>query len=174
MTRVPRHRPPVGFVAQSINRSLLDFETQTKKPSQWFWGQNHQIIIIGFETQTEKPTTTLVLTLNQENHHRFWGQSRENRPSGFEAKLLTNRQPWFWDSTKKSMLFIFTCTMQIAHGITWPSDRPVTKCPTCTIISGHLHQVSYSYHNPHRCPPYRTWHLHIMRQANVILQMKQR
>jgi hypothetical protein len=27
--------------------------------------------------------------------HQFCGQSGENCPSGFEAKPLTNRPPWF-------------------------------------------------------------------------------
>jgi hypothetical protein len=35
-----------------------DFETQIIKPD-------------GFETQTGKPSTTLILRLNQETHHRF-------------------------------------------------------------------------------------------------------
>jgi hypothetical protein len=36
------------------------------------------------------------------------------------------------------------------------------------IIPGPLHQVSYCYLYPHRCPLCHTCHLHIMRQANVI------
>jgi hypothetical protein len=67
----------------------------------------------------------LVLRLNQETHHqfwgqtgrnhhhrfwgrtrenrrhRFWGQTGKNRPSGFEAKPLTTHRPWFLGSTKK-------------------------------------------------------------------------
>jgi hypothetical protein len=40
------------------------------------------------------------------------------------------------------------------------------------IISGPLHQISYSCHDPCRLPPCRTCHLHTMRQANVILYTK--
>jgi hypothetical protein len=40
--RVSRRPTAVGFVAQPTNQSLLDFETQTKKPLRWFWGPNHQ------------------------------------------------------------------------------------------------------------------------------------
>jgi hypothetical protein len=42
----------------------------------------------------------------------------------------------------------------------------------CVIILDPLHQVSYSFHDPHCCTPYRTCHLHITRQANTILQTK--
>jgi hypothetical protein len=52
-------------VMQPINRSPLDFEPQSKKPSRWFLGLNHQIGAADFEVQTENPTT-LVLRLNQE------------------------------------------------------------------------------------------------------------
>jgi hypothetical protein len=65
MCPTPSH-PPVGFVAQPTNRSLLDFEVKTKKPSQWFWCPNHQIVAIDFEAQTRKLSITLVLRLNQE------------------------------------------------------------------------------------------------------------
>jgi hypothetical protein len=41
----------------------------------------------------------------------------------------------------------------------------------CLTILGPLHQVSYSCHDPHRCPPSRTYHLHTTSQANVILHM---
>jgi hypothetical protein len=49
--------------------------------------------------------------------------------------------------------------VQIAHGATRSLDRPATEYPTCLIITGPLHQVSYSYHNPrhytqcHTCTP---------------------
>jgi hypothetical protein len=41
----------------------------------------------------------------------------------------------------------------------------------CLIIPNSLHQVSYSFHDRRRCPPCHTCHLHITRQANVILHM---
>jgi hypothetical protein len=37
-----------------INLLPLGFETQTKKPSWWFWGLNHQTVNLGFEVQTKK------------------------------------------------------------------------------------------------------------------------
>jgi hypothetical protein len=33
LTYVPRRSLSIGFIAQSTNRKLLDFETKTKKPS---------------------------------------------------------------------------------------------------------------------------------------------
>jgi hypothetical protein len=43
------------------------------------------------------------------------------------------------------------CTVQTAHGATRPLDRLTTEYLTCTTISGPLHQVSYSCHDPRRC-----------------------
>jgi hypothetical protein len=91
-------------------------------------------------------------------------------PSGFEAKPLTNRRPWFWGSTKKPALLVSTCQVQTAHGATRPLDRPATEYLTCATILSPLHQVSYSCHDPRRCTPCRTYHLHTTRQANAILQ----
>jgi hypothetical protein len=41
--------------------------------------------------------------------------------------------------------------VQTAHGASWPLDRPATEYLTCATIPGHLQQISYSYHSPHRC-----------------------
>jgi hypothetical protein len=105
----PNH-PPVSFMAQPINCSLLGFEAQTKKPTRWFWCTNHQTRSNDFEAQIEKPST-LVLRLNQET------------------------RSWFWGSTKKPDLLISTCMVQTAHGITRPPDRPATEYPTCALPS---------------------------------------
>jgi hypothetical protein len=48
----------IGFVEQPTNHSSHGFEAQTKKPSRWFWGHNHQIVPAGFEAQTGKPVAT--------------------------------------------------------------------------------------------------------------------
>jgi hypothetical protein len=39
----------------------------------------------------------------------------------------------------------------------------------CLTLTGPLHQVFYSFHDPHHCPSCHTYHLHTMRKANVIL-----
>jgi hypothetical protein len=64
--------------------------------------------------------------------------------------------------------------VQTAHGATQPLNHPAIEYPTCATILDPLHQVSYSYHDHHRCTPCHTYHLHTMRQANTILQMEQR
>jgi hypothetical protein len=56
------------------------------------------------------------------------------------------------------------------HPTSRSSDHQVPDL--CLTISGPLHQVSYSFHDPHRCPPYHTYHLHTTRQANVILHTR--
>jgi hypothetical protein len=126
-----------------------------------FWGLNRKIRSHQFWGQ-----------IRRNCRHRFWGHGR-NRTSGFKAKQLINYRSWFWDSTKKLALLVSLCTVQTAHDVTRPPDRPATEYPTCATILGPLHQVFYSCHDPHCCPPCHTSHLHTMRQANMILHIKQ-
>jgi hypothetical protein len=89
-------------VAQPTNWSPLGFEAQTKKPSRWFWGPNHQTRAGGFEAQTGKPSTTLVLRLNQETRRGdFEAQITKPELPVLRAKLENPPPPWFWGSTKK-------------------------------------------------------------------------
>jgi hypothetical protein len=104
----------------------------------------------------------------------FEAKPLETVTAGFEAEPLTNRRPWFEGSTKKPALLVFMCMVQTTYGATQPLNRPDTEYPTCATIPGPLHQVSYSCHDPHHCTPCRMSHLHTMRQANMIVQMKQR
>jgi hypothetical protein len=62
-------------MAQPTKWSSFGFKTQTKKPSQWFWGLNHQTGATGFEAQIEKPEAT-----------DFEAKPRETIVTGFEAK----------------------------------------------------------------------------------------
>jgi hypothetical protein len=71
---------------QSINRSPLGFDVQTKKPSHWFWGINHQIIAVGFEVQAGKPPTTLFWDWIKEPTINFKTKSGETIATSFEAK----------------------------------------------------------------------------------------
>jgi hypothetical protein len=123
-----------------------------------------------FEAQITKPELPVLRPKPEKPTYRFWGQTRENRPSGFEAKPLTNRHPWFWGSTKKPSLLISSCTVQTTHSVTRPLDRPATEYLNYETIPGPLHQVSYSCHDPRRYTQCRTCHLHTTRQANVVLQ----
>jgi hypothetical protein len=133
------NHPPIGFMAQPINHSLLNFKIQTKKSSQWFWGPNHQTRAVDFEVKIGKPST-FVLRLNQETR----APSLHVHGTDHTWHHLTSRSP--------------------SH---WVSDL-------CLTISGPLHRVSYSCHDPCRYPLCRTCHLHITRQANTIFHMNQR
>jgi hypothetical protein len=110
-TSVLRHKP--------TNLLPLGFEAQTKKLSQWFCGSNHQTAAVGFEAQTGKPER-VVLRLNHKNcSHQFWGQTGRNN------------WPWLWGWTKKPVLLISLCMVQITHSVTWPLDHPAAEYPTC-------------------------------------------
>jgi hypothetical protein len=64
------------------------------------------------------------------------------------------------------------------HGADRTQHHPISRSSShrvpdmCIIILGPLHQVSYSWHDPYRCPPCRTCHLHSTRQANTILRIR--
>jgi hypothetical protein len=141
----------VGFLAQPTNHSLLGFEAQTKKPSWWFWGPNHQTVAVSFESQTGKPSTTgfqakagetIAIGFDVKLKNRpsgFEVKPLTNRPSGFEAKPLSNCRPWFWGWTKKPAQPVSLCMVQTTHGDTRPLDHPTTEYPTCATIPGPLH-----------------------------------
>jgi hypothetical protein len=175
------------------------FWGSTKKPTTSFGAKSGQTVTTSFEAKLEKTVTTgfeakpakivaadfeaklleTVVTGFEAKPAKIVTAGFEAKPLetvviGFEAKPLTNRQPWFWGSTKKPALIIYTYQVQTAHDATRPLDHPATEYPTCATILGPLHQVSYSYHDPHRYMLCRTCHLHITRQANTILQTKQR
>jgi hypothetical protein len=159
------HRPPLRRFCGATDKSKTPWfwgsnkETvavilMTKSPNRscWFWGSNQKTLYhISFEAQSRN------------RRHRFWGQTGENRPSGFEVKPLINRQSWFWGSTKKLTLLVSMCTVQTAQSVTWPLDCPAIEYPICATIPSPLHQVSYSCHDPHHCISCRTCHLHTTR-----------
>jgi hypothetical protein len=91
-------------MSQPTNRSPLGFEDQTKKLSRWFWDPNHQTVAPGFEAQTGKPSTTMVLSLNQETHYRFWGQTRRNRRHQFWGQTGENHCHWFEAKPEKIVI----------------------------------------------------------------------
>jgi hypothetical protein len=62
------------------------------------------------------------------------------------------------------------CMVQTAHGVTQSLNHLATEYLICVTIPDPLHQVSYSCHDSRHCLPYRTYHPHTTRQANVILQ----
>jgi hypothetical protein len=89
-------------VAQPTNWSPLGFEAQTKKPSWWFWGINHQTKAADFEAQIGKLSTTLVLRLNEETDCRFWGQTGRNRRHQFWGQTGEIHRSRFWGQTVRN------------------------------------------------------------------------
>jgi hypothetical protein len=70
-------------------RSMHGFEAQTKKPSRWFWGSNHQTWSYHFLGPNRKTLTTLILRLNQETDAiDFEAKLAKIIAAGFEAKPL--------------------------------------------------------------------------------------
>jgi hypothetical protein len=62
-----------GFEAKPFETVATGFEAKRQKSSEWFWGQT-----------THKPSPSVLRP-----------KPMRNRPSGFEAKPLTNHRPWF-------------------------------------------------------------------------------
>jgi hypothetical protein len=143
--------------------SLRQFCDATEKPRPaWFWGPIQETVAVNLRPKSPNWSC------------RFWGPNQKTRPSGFKAKPLTNCRPWFWGSTRKRTLLISTCTVLTPHNATRPLDHPTIEYPTCATILDPLHQVSYSCHDPHRCTPCRTYHLHTTRQATHDSSTKQK
>jgi hypothetical protein len=174
---------PLDLDACPALTSLHQFCGTTDKPKvAWFCGPNQETIVMILRSKSLNRSCRFWCPNHEILHHLFWGQTGRNRhhrfcgqsgrnhpsgfevkpltkrPSGFEVKPLTNRQPWFWGTTKKLTLLVSSCTVQTAHSVTWPLDRPA-----CATIPGSLHQVFYSCHDPRRCMPCRTYHLHTKR-----------
>jgi hypothetical protein len=58
-----------GLGRKPTNVVPLGFEAQTKKPSWWFCGPNHQTIAIGFEAQTGKPDWVVLRPIHKSCSH---------------------------------------------------------------------------------------------------------
>jgi hypothetical protein len=142
----------IDFVAQLTNRSPLSFEIQTKKPSCWFWDTNHQTVGVGLRLKLENPPTP-VLRLNREKPSQWcWGQTTD-KPSTLVLRLK--------QVTCAPALLVHGTDRIQRHPTSRSSDHRVPDM--CLIIPGPPHQVSYSCHNSHRCPPCHTCHLHTTR-----------
>jgi hypothetical protein len=133
-TCVLRCPPSVSFVAQPTNRSLFDFDAQTKKLSRWFWDPNHQTGAVSFEVQTRKPEPPVL---------------RPNRRKPSPPVLRLNwRKPskWFWSqTTHKPSILVLRLNQKIharrlhVHGADRTQHHPTIEYPTCVTIIGPLH-----------------------------------
>jgi hypothetical protein len=76
-------------VAQPTNLSQLGFEAQTKKPSWWFWGPNHQTGAASFEAKPgETVVTSFETKLEKTVATGFEAKPAKTVAGGFEAKPL--------------------------------------------------------------------------------------
>jgi hypothetical protein len=141
--------PPIDFVVEPTNCCLLDFETPTKKPSWWFWGQNHQTVAVCFEAQTRKPVP-VVLT---PNHWQTVDLHFETKPINLRS---SSPSAWCRPHIASSDLLI----------VRPPSTRSVFDHPRSS-ASGLL-LLPWSS----RCPLCRTYHLHTTRQESTILHTR--
>jgi hypothetical protein len=112
---------------------------------------------LGFETQSKKSSRW------------FWGPNHQTGAAGFEAQIGKPSTLILRPNQKTLALRLYV------HGVDRTRHYLTSRSPghwvsdLCLTISDPLHQVSYSCHDLHRYPPCHTYHLHITRQANVIL-----
>jgi hypothetical protein len=161
-----------------------DFEAQITKPElpvlrpkpenpppPWFWGSTKKPIA-GFEAKLrETVTTSFEVKMEKTVTTGFEAKLVKTVATSFEAKLAKTVK-WFWgQTTHKSLTLVLKLNQEISapHFHVAGADR-TRRHPTSATISGPLHQVSYSCHDPRHCTPCRTCHLHTTRQVNTILQ----
>jgi hypothetical protein len=130
--RVPRRPLSIGFVAQPTNRSPVGFEAQTKKPSRWFWGPNHQTRVACFEAQTGKASTTLVLRVNQKNRPPVLRQNREKPSPPVLRPNWQKPSECFWGQTthKPSTLVLRLNQETRASSLHVPGANHTRRHPT--------------------------------------------
>jgi hypothetical protein len=147
----------------------------------WFWGANWQIsshLVLrpkprnrcsDFVGQITKPHLPFLRMKPGNPSEWFWGQTTRTVATGFG---LNHEKLWtlvlrLSQETRTSHLLVHGAN-RIQRRLTSRSSGH--RVPDlCVTIPDPLHRVSYSCHDPRRCPPCRTCHLHTMRQANVIL-----
>jgi hypothetical protein len=162
------HPPPYFWV--STKKLTTDFEAKLGETiATSFEVKLEKNVATGFEV---KPVKTVWVILRS-NHS-------QTVAIGFEAQTDEKPSEWFWgQTTHKPSTLVLRLNQEThaphlhVHGVDrtrrHPTfDRPATEYPTCAIIPGPLHQVSYSCHDPRQCTPCRTCHQHTTRQANVI------
>jgi hypothetical protein len=111
-----------------------------------------------FETQT---SAIILRTKSSNRSYQFWAPNWETINLCFEAQLKNSRSSP-------------SCARYTPYSVT-PTSRSFGHwvLDLCLIILDPLYYVSYSYYDPRCCPPCRACYLHIIRQANTILHMKQ-
>jgi hypothetical protein len=131
--RVPHClHPPVGFVAQPINHSSLGFEAQTKKPSWWFCGPNHQTTAASFEAQIGK---TVNLSLEAEpRNSRSPSSCARCRPHTVSPNISIIQSPSIWPvlghprSSAPSLLILAQSSLLLTMSNLSPTNHETSKC----------------------------------------------
>jgi hypothetical protein len=138
-----------------------------------FWGLNQKTVATSFETKTGETVATgfdvklgeIVLVILRTNHWQtvpvvlslnYW----QTVDLDFEAQPI--------NSCSSSSVYGADHTR--CHSTSWSLGHRVTNM--CLTIHIPLHQVSYSYYDPHHCPPCCSCHMHTRRQANTFLHTK--
>jgi hypothetical protein len=128
VTCTTRHRSSASFdtnwetldwLASRWSKPLDLDACPTPSSSYWFCGS------------TDKPSPTWFWDPNQKTAAVILWAKSLNRSYWFWDSNWKTRRPWFWGSTKKLVLPVSLCTMQIAHSVTWHLDRPATEYLTC-------------------------------------------
>jgi hypothetical protein len=157
-----RWSKPLDLDAYPASTSLRRFCDATNKPKPvWFWGLNQE-------------TATMILRPSWVSNHQTGATDfetrTENHRGDFESQITKpglsilrskpkNRRPWFWGSTKKYVLLVSLCIVQIAHGVTRPpivrplSTRPILdhhqfSAPGLLLLSRSLSLPTMSHMTP--------------------------
>jgi hypothetical protein len=159
-----------NFEAKLGNPSLTRFEARQAARSRRV---SHTVLIL-----------PLILWHNQQTiAHLVLRPKPRNHRSDFVGPITKPQLPVLRPRLGNLMTLVLKLNQETrtSHLLVHGEDR--TQChPTyrsfhhrvpdlCLTIPGPLHHVSYSCLDPHRCPPCRTYHLHITRQVNTFLHM---
>jgi hypothetical protein len=180
-------KPTAGFEAKLGETVATSFEAKLEKTvTTGFEAKPAKTVATGFEAKSFKTVTTgFEVKLVETVRVVLRPNLSQTIAIGFEAQTDEKPSQWFWgQTTNKPPTLVLRLNQETrAPSLHVPgTDR--TRCHLTSRPPGHrvpdlcdhpgpLHQVSYSCHDPRLCTPCRTCHLHIMRQANAILQMRQ-
>jgi hypothetical protein len=128
-------------------------------PFVYFMPQPTNRNLLDFEVQTRKLSTLVLRPKLPNRSYRFWGPNQET----IDLVLRLNQE------TRAPHLLVHS-TDHTRCQLTSRSSGYRVLDLYLTILS-HLHQVSYSYLDPCRCPSCHSCYLHITRHANTILHM---
>jgi hypothetical protein len=150
------------------NRSLTCF--QAKQAGRFQRVSNVVLLLPSVLCRNQQTIARFVLRLKPRNHRGdFMGQITKWQLPVLRPKL--GNPPTLVLRQNQE-----TCVLHLlVHDVDRTQRYPTSRSSghrvlnLCLTIPGHLHQVSYSCLDPRRCPPCRTCHLHIMRQANTFL-----